>query len=59
MRLEQAYAALRFDPTVPVWLLGVLAAVCLLELLPAALRRAGLLPMCIESSSASGVALLK
>lgn len=40
MRLEQAYAALRFDPTVPVWLLGVLAAVCLLALLPAAVRRA-------------------
>ena len=40
MRLEQAYAALRFDPTVPTWLLALLAAVCLLALLPAALTRA-------------------
>ncbi len=40
MRLEQAYAALRFDPALPWWGLGVLAAVCLLALLPALLRRA-------------------
>ena len=40
MRLEQAYAALRFDPTVPPWLLAALAVVCLLVLLPAALKRA-------------------
>lgn len=40
MRLEQAYAALRFDPTVPGWLLVALAVLCLLALAPAALKRA-------------------
>ena len=40
MRLEQAYAALRFDPALPWWALGALAALCALALLPAALRRA-------------------
>ena len=40
MRLEQAYAALRFDPALPWWGLGALAAACLLALLPALLRRA-------------------
>ncbi|MBV8913826.1 MAG: hypothetical protein JOZ05_12400 [Acetobacteraceae bacterium] len=40
MKLEQAYAALRFDPAVPWWLIGTLAALCLVVLLPAALRRA-------------------
>ncbi len=40
MKLEQAYAALRFDPALPWWALGALAAVCALALLPAILRRA-------------------
>ncbi len=40
MRLDQAYAALRFDPTLPWWALAVLAAACALALLPAVLRRA-------------------
>ncbi len=40
MKLEQAYAALRFDPALPWWGLGALAAVCLLALLPALLRHA-------------------
>ncbi len=40
MKLEQAYAALRFEPAIPLWLLGALAAICLLALLPALLRRA-------------------
>ena len=40
MRLEQAYAALRFDPALPWWALGALAALCALALLPAVLRRA-------------------
>ena len=40
MKLEQAYAALRFDPAVPWWVIGALAVLCLLALLPALLRRA-------------------
>ena len=40
MKLEQAYAALRFDPALPWWALAGLAALCLLALAPAALRRA-------------------
>ena len=40
MKLEQAYAALRFEPSVPLWLIGLLAALCLLALLPALIRRA-------------------
>ena len=40
MRLEQAYAALRFDPALPWWALGALAALCAVALLPAVLRRA-------------------
>ena len=42
MRLEQAYAALRFDPALPWWALGALAALCAVALLPALLRRARL-----------------
>jgi len=40
MRLEQAYAALRFDPALPWAAFAVLAALCLIALLPAILRRA-------------------
>ena len=40
MRLEQAYAALRFDPAVPWWVLGALALVCVVAVGPALLRRA-------------------
>ena len=40
MRLEQAFAALRFAPTVPGWLLIALAALCVLALIPALWRRA-------------------
>ena len=40
MRFAQAYAALRFDPAVPLWALGLLAAVCLLALTPALATRA-------------------
>ena len=40
MPIEQAVASLRFDPLVPTWLIGVLAALCLLALLPAVWRRA-------------------
>ncbi len=36
----QAISSLRFDPTVPPWLLGVLAMLCLAALVPAAIRRA-------------------
>ncbi len=39
-RLEQGIAALRFDPSVPLWLLGVLAALCVLALGIAAYKRA-------------------
>ena len=40
MRFAQAYAALRFDPAVPLWLLGMLAAICLAALMPALIGRA-------------------
>ena len=40
MRFAQAYAALRFDPAVPLWLLGILAAICLAALTPALIGRA-------------------
>jgi len=40
MKFEQVYAALRLEPVVPLWLIGVLAAVCALALLPAFARRA-------------------
>jgi hypothetical protein len=40
MRLEQAYAALRFDPALPWAAFAALAALCVLALLPAILRRA-------------------
>ncbi len=40
MKLDQAYAALRFDPALPWWALGTLAAICALALLPAIIRRA-------------------
>ncbi len=40
MHPEQAFAALRFSPLLPVWLLGALAALCVLALAPAVLRRA-------------------
>ena len=40
MKLAQAYAAIRFDPSIPLWLLGALAVLCLLVLAPALLRRA-------------------
>src|SRR4051812_4192867 len=40
MKLEQVYAALRFDPVVPWWAIAALGLLCLLALLPAGLRRA-------------------
>ena len=40
MRFDQAIAAIRFEPTVPLWLLGALAALCLAALGPALWRRA-------------------
>ena len=40
MRLEQAFAALRFAPTLPVWLIAALAGLCVVALLPALWRRA-------------------
>ncbi|MGI4954924.1 MAG: hypothetical protein ACRYGM_24215 [Janthinobacterium lividum] len=40
MKLEQAYAALRFDPALPWWALALLAGLCLLALAPALWRRA-------------------
>jgi hypothetical protein len=40
MKLEQAIAAIRFDPVLPLWLLVALAGLCLLVLAIAALRRA-------------------
>lgn len=40
MKLEQAYAAIRFDPAIPLWLLAALGALCVLAVLPALLRRA-------------------
>src|SRR6185437_13266542 len=40
MHPEQAIAALRFDPLVPLWVLIALGVLCLLALIPAAWRRA-------------------
>ncbi len=40
MKLEQAIAALRFDPVVPWWLIGALAALCLVAVALGALTRA-------------------
>lgn len=40
MKLEQALASIRFDPAVPWWAMGVLAALCGLAILPALVRRA-------------------
>ena len=40
MRLEQAYAALRFDPALPWWALAALALLCTAALAPALWRRA-------------------
>ncbi len=40
MRIEQVFASLRFDPLLPVWLLGLLGAACVLGLGLAAWRRA-------------------
>ncbi len=40
MHPEQAIAALRFSPLVPLWVLGALALLCLLALAPSAWRRA-------------------
>ena len=40
MHLEQAIAALRFDPLLPVWLIVALGVLAALALAPAALRRA-------------------
>ena len=40
MRLEQAYAALRFDPALPWAAFAALAGLCVLALLPAVVRRA-------------------
>ena len=40
MKLELAYAALKFEPAAPWWALGLLAAVCVAVLLPAIIRRA-------------------
>ena len=40
MKLEQAIAALRFDPAVPWWAMAALATLCALALVPALVRRA-------------------
>ncbi len=40
MRLEQAIASVRFDPALPWWAFGALAAACILALAPAVWRRA-------------------
>ncbi len=40
MKLAQAYAALRFDPAIPLWALGLLALLCLAALVPALIGRA-------------------
>jgi hypothetical protein len=40
MRIDQAFAALRFAPVVPAWLLAELAALCVAALVPAIVRRA-------------------
>jgi len=37
---QQVISNLRFDPTLPVWLLAALGALCLIALAPAAVRRA-------------------
>ncbi len=41
MHFEQAVAAIRFDPVLPVWLLAGIAALCLAALSVAAWKRAG------------------
>jgi uncharacterized membrane protein len=38
--MEQAIAAIRFSPLVPVWLIGFLGVLCVLALIPAFWRRA-------------------
>ena len=40
MRMEQAIAAIRFEPALPLWLLGALAVLCLAALVLAAWLRA-------------------
>ncbi len=40
MKFEQAYAALRFEPAVPVWVIAALAGLCVVALVPALWRRA-------------------
>ncbi len=40
MRMEQAIAAIRFEPALPLWLLAALAALCLIALVLAAFLRA-------------------
>jgi hypothetical protein len=40
MRMEQAIAALRFDPVLPIWLLAVLGALCVAVVALSASRRA-------------------
>ena len=40
MHLEQAIAALRFDPLLPVWLIAALGVLAVLALVPALVRRA-------------------
>ncbi len=40
MRMEQAIAAIRFEPALPLWLLAALAALCLVALVLAAFLRA-------------------
>jgi hypothetical protein len=40
VHLETAISAVRFDPLLPTWLLAAAAVVCVLALLPAAIRRA-------------------
>jgi hypothetical protein len=40
MRMEQAIAAVRFDPVLPIWLLAVLGALCLAMVALSASRRA-------------------
>ena len=40
MRLEQAFAAIRFAPTIPTWMLAALAGLCVLAVAVALWRRA-------------------
>ncbi|MBO0711949.1 MAG: hypothetical protein J2P47_11795 [Acetobacteraceae bacterium] len=40
MHPEQAIAALRFEPLIPIWLIAALTALCLIALAPALVRRA-------------------